>query len=76
MLIACGLLVLSLDTGWVSRLGEDAGLGHVEDDDACPWECRDDWAVLLDRWRDAAGGGHEAEACWGYYDRLSIQRMN
>ena len=79
MLINCGLLLLNLDTGSVyRRTGREEleWLGHIEDDDACPWECRDDWAVLLDRWRDAAGGGHAREAEWSYYDRLSIRGMN
>lgn len=74
----CGDLSMERDTGLVYRhVGEEREpCGFVEDDDSVPPDLHAEWAVLRDIWRDSLGGGHEREAAWGYYERLSIARMN
>lgn len=79
MLVSSGPLVLNLDTAGLFLRTPDEGLewlGHVADDDCCPAEYRDDYAALLDRWRDALGGGHEREVDRAFYYGIDPARMN
>lgn len=49
-------LALDLFDGQVCRKlddGEREALGHVEDDDACPWDLLREWEWLRGEWDDA-----------------------
>lgn len=68
MTVVSGPLLMDIDSGEVDRrVGESLEpCGNIMDPNACPWELRDDWSCLLDRYLDAAGGGHRREAEFAY----------
>jgi hypothetical protein len=73
-----GPLTMERDLGTVwRRVGEFLEpCGFVGDPDNCPPGLERHWEYLLREWNDSAGGGHEPEANWSYYERLSVARMN
>lgn len=77
--VESGPLAMELDTGLVYFRAPDETLescGFVGDPDACPPGLERHWEWLLDAWRDSLGGGHEAEARRGYYERLDSAHWN
>lgn len=76
-----GSLVLFPDTGSVFlRIsdGDDEYLGHIDDEDACPWEHVEEWVWLAAEIDDRR---KFADACErttlsSYYERLSPAHWN